>query len=87
MPLDWRTRREFRFLNNGVTITCNVFNKPTQQRAYFAIIRPGIVNGLQTAVALHTAYHELAPEDQEDFRQNCSVLVRLLRNDAGARAT
>lgn len=80
--LHQRTRREFRFLNNGVTITCDVFNKPTAQRPHFAITRPGIVNGLQTVVALHTAYQELSPEDQDDFGRNCSVLVRLLRNDA-----
>lgn len=77
-----RTRREFRFLNNGVTITCDSFSKPSQQRPLFKIIRPGVVNGLQTVVALHTAYYQLSDQEKEDFEKNCSVLVRLLMNNA-----
>ncbi len=80
--LHQRTRREFRFLNNGVTITCNNFAKPNQQRPHFVATHPGIVNGLQTVVALHTAYEQLSVEDKKDFEENCSVLVRLLVNSA-----
>ena len=77
-----RSRREFRFLNNGVTITCDSFSKPTSQRPSFTMIHPGVVNGLQTVVALHTAYQQLSPADKEDFEQHCSVLVRILANSA-----
>lgn len=80
--LHQRTRREFRFLNNGVTITCDNFSKPNQQRPLFKVIHPGIVNGLQTVVALHTAYCQLSDPEKEDFEKNCSVLVRLLMNNA-----
>ena len=80
--LHQRTRREFRFLNNGVTITCDNFSKPNQQRPHFKVIHPGIVNGLQTVVALHTAYCQLSNPEKEDFEKNCSVLVRLLMNNA-----
>jgi hypothetical protein len=79
--LHQRTRREFRFLNNGVTITCDSFTKPRSQQP-FTVAHPGIVNGLQTVVALHTAYHLLSDQDKEDFEKNCSVLVRLLTNNA-----
>jgi hypothetical protein len=77
-----RSRRDFRFLNNGVTLICDGFNKPSGQRKSFLVHHPGIVNGLQTVVALHTAYKELAEFDREDFRANCSVLVRLLNSNA-----
>jgi hypothetical protein len=77
-----RSRKEFRFLNNGVTMTCDQFSKPSGQRTYFSVNRPGIVNGLQTVVALHTAYQALSPFDKEDFVQNCSVFVRLLSKNA-----
>lgn len=80
--LHQRTRREFRFLNNGVTITCDNFSKPNQQRPLFKVMHPGIVNGLQTVVALHTAYCQLSDPEKEDFEKNCSVLVRLLMNNA-----
>src|SRR5260221_4941382 len=80
--LHQRTRHEFRFLNNGVTITCDNFSKPNQQRPLFKIMHPGIVNGLQTVVALHTAYSQLSDLGKEDFEKNCSVLVRLLMNNA-----
>lgn len=82
-----RTRREFRFLNNGVTITCDSFTKPTQQKPHFSVSHPGIVNGLQTVVALHTAYHELSDEDKADFEENCAVLVRILTSNAVADIT
>jgi hypothetical protein len=80
--LHQRTRREFRFLNNGVTIICEQFSKPGRQRSTFTVRHPGVVNGLQTVVALHTAYQQLSPTDKEDFERNCSVLVRLLLNHA-----
>ena len=80
--LHQRTRREFRFLNNGVTITCDSFSKPNQQRPFFKVTHPGIVNGLQNVVALHTAYSQLTGPEKEDFEKNCSVLVRLLMNNA-----
>ncbi len=80
--LHQRTRREFRFLNNGVTITCDSFSKPNQQQPLFKVLHPGIVNGLQTVVALHTAYYQLSDPEKEDFEKNCSVLVRLLMNNA-----
>jgi hypothetical protein len=80
--LHQRSRRDFRFLNNGVTITCDSFSKPVAQREHFIVVRPGIVNGLQTVVALHKAYAQLSEEEKEDFEKNCSVLVRLLMNTA-----
>jgi hypothetical protein len=54
--LHQRTRRDFRFLNNGVTITCDNFSKPNAQRQHFTVVHPGIVNGLQTVVALHNQW-------------------------------
>jgi len=80
--LHQRTRRDFRFLNNGVTITCDSLSKPNQPQSAFKVFHPGIVNGLQTVVALHTAYHQLSDPEKDDFEKNCSVLVRLLMNNA-----
>lgn len=77
-----RTRREFRFLNNGVTVTCSSFKITKSNDHYFTVHRPGIVNGLQTVVALHTAYQQLPEEDKEDFEQQCSLLIRLLHTNA-----
>ncbi|MDE2855905.1 MAG: AIPR family protein [Chloroflexota bacterium] len=77
-----RSRKEFRYLNNGVTIVCNSFKKPRGGRRFFEILRPGVINGLQTVVALHTAFGELEPDAKRDFEENCSVLVRVLQNNA-----
>ncbi|MCP4199312.1 MAG: hypothetical protein GY762_19375 [Proteobacteria bacterium] len=77
-----RTRKEFRFLNNGVTITCKSYQAPRGGRKGFAVRFPGVVNGLQTVVALHTAYQELSDDDRSDFGRNCSVLVRILNESA-----
>ncbi len=77
-----RTRKDFRFLNNGVTVTCKSYNPPRGGRKSFSISYPGIINGLQTVVALHTAYSELSDVEKRDFEKNCAVLVRLLNSNA-----
>ncbi|WP_298504958.1 AIPR family protein [uncultured Maribacter sp.] len=81
-----RSRKEFKFLNNGVTITCESFEKPKKSNSddgySITIHYPGIVNGLQTVTALHTAYNELNPSDKEDFKNDASVLVRILNKKA-----
>jgi hypothetical protein len=77
-----QSREEFRFLNNGVTITCKGFQKPKENRQYFRVTQPGVVNGLQTVFALYEAYRGLSQEDKEHFDENCCVLVRLLEEQA-----
>ncbi len=77
-----RSRRDFRFLNNGVTLTCESYEKPRGGRKWFEVHYPGVINGLQTVVALHTAYNELSDSDKDDFENNCSVLVRVLHKNA-----
>jgi AIPR protein len=73
------TREEFRFLNNGVTIVCQNFQKPSANRPCFRVTKPGVVNGLQTVFSLHEAYGALPQEDKVHFEGNCYVLVRLLQ--------
>jgi len=77
-----RSMKEFRFLNNGLTITCNSYKLPVSQRPTFEVQLPGIINGLQTVLALWRAYRQLPREEQVNFDEKCFVLVRLLRNDA-----
>ena len=78
-----KSRKDFRFLNNGVTITCESYEVPKKGgRKHFIVNYPGVVNGLQTVVALHNAYSELPEKAQKDFEDNCSVLVRLLLKHA-----
>lgn len=80
--MGYQSREQFRFLNNGVTIVCSGYNKPTQNRPAFRVSRPGVVNGLQTVVALSDAYRQLKMEEKEHFEKNCFVLVRLLTEKA-----
>ena len=73
-----RGRRNFRDLNNGVTITCSSFAKPSANRPVVSLTRPGIINGLQTVKSLHDAYYGLKDvKDREDFDENTEVLVRV----------
>lgn len=76
------SRKEFRFLNNGVTITCKSYTKPKNNKPFFIVSEPGIVNGLQTVVAVSEAYEDLSDAEKRDFESNCYVLVRLLMNNA-----
>lgn len=73
-----RGRKQFRDLNNGVTITCSSFQKPTQNNPVVGLTRPGIINGLQTVKSLHDAYYGLKdPKDRADFEAVTEVLVRV----------
>lgn len=76
------SRKEFQFLNNGITITCKSYSKPSENNPSFRIIEPGIVNGLQTVVSIHEAYFKLDAEEKEHLEENCFVLVRLLSGKA-----
>lgn len=74
--------KEFRFLNNGITMTCKHFENPKENLPAFRVHQPGIVNGLQTVVAMHQAYLDMPQRDKESLKKNCYVLVRLLREKA-----
>jgi hypothetical protein len=76
------SRKEFQFLNNGLTVICKGFSNPTENRPCFRVVEPGVVNGLQTVVALHEAYYLLPSEDQRHLEETCYVLVRLLQQTA-----
>lgn len=76
------SRKEFRYLNNGVTIICKSYEKPTRNRSSFKVNEPGIINGLQTIIAVSEAYEDLNNNEKEDFEKNCFVLIRLLQENA-----
>lgn len=76
------SRKEFRYLNNGVTIICKSYSTPTENKNSFKITEPGIVNGLQTVISISEAYNSLSNDGKEDFEKNCYVLVRLLHTNA-----
>ena len=76
------SRKEFRYLNNGVTIICKNYEKPTSNRSSFKVNEPGIINGLQTIIAVSEAYEDLNNNEKEDFEKNCFVLIRLLQANA-----
>ena len=80
-------RREFRHLNNGITLICNGWTKKQQNGKLqsFQIRKPGVVNGLQTVKSLHDAFRRLSQDDQMDFRDNCLVLCRLHQEGAVKR--
>lgn len=77
-----KSRKDFRFLNNGVTLVCKSFSKPTDNRHHFTVVEPGIINGLQTVVSLHDAYLELSNSEQKHFEEHCYVLIRVLTENA-----
>lgn len=77
-------RRDFRHLNNGITVICDGYSprgakdRPTA----FELRKPGVVNGLQTVKSMHDAFKKLKHEDQIDFQENCLVLCRLHQPDS-----
>ena len=80
-------RREFRHLNNGITLICDGWTKrqSSGKLQSFHVRKPGVVNGLQTVKSLHDAFRRLSQDDQKDFRDNCLVLCRLHQEGAVKR--
>lgn len=76
------SRKEFRYLNNGVTLICKNYSKPSENRKSFRVVEPGIVNGLQTVISLSEAYKDLEVNDKADFEKECYILVRLLQENS-----
>lgn len=72
------SRKNFKHLNNGVTLVCKSFSKPSKNKNKFKIIQPGIINGLQTVKSLYDAYSELNDESKLHFETKCYVLIRIL---------
>jgi hypothetical protein len=55
-----RGRREFKHLNNGITLICANFRKVKRNQAEEVDIKqPGVINGLQTVKSIHDAYDDL----------------------------
>src|SRR5215469_15576639 len=80
-------RREFRHLNNGITVVCTGYTERKQDGKVVAFVarKPGVVNGLQTVKSLHDAFRRLPQDDQLDFKENCLVLCRLHQEGAVSR--
>lgn len=65
--------KEFYLLNNGATIVAS--NISVKDKTV-TMLKPGIVNGLQTVTTLSKAYEKLKPELKKVFDEECWVLVR-----------
>src|SRR5262249_1170133 len=78
-----RGRREFKHLNNGITLICASFQKVQRGRESFVRVRqPGVINGLQTVKSIHDAFDELTEKDKGDFGEKCELLVRIHTREA-----
>ena len=80
-------RREFRHLNNGITVVCTGYTAKQRDKKTYAFVarKPGVVNGLQTVKSLHDAFRRLPQEDQVDFQENCLILCRLHQEGSVSR--
>ena len=80
-------RREFRHLNNGITLICSGWAKKQHGGHVSAleIRKPGVVNGLQTVKSLHDAFRRLSQEEQIYLKANCLVLCRVHQQGAVKR--
>jgi hypothetical protein len=79
-----RGRKEFKHLNNGITMICESFQKvgPKTEPTALRVMHPGIINGLQTVTALEESYRGLPEGQQKEFREKCQILLRLHSRNA-----
>ena len=80
-----RGRKEFKHLNNGITIVCDSFQPvgPEEKPTGLRVLHPGVINGLQTIKTLADSVSEqLTSNDFEHFRDNCQILTRVHTQDS-----
>jgi hypothetical protein len=77
-----RGRKEFKHLNNGITLICASYQK---RKDAVRISQPGVINGLQTVKSIHDSYDDLTATDRSHFEATCDVLVRLHTRDRSRR--
>lgn len=75
--------KNFKYLNNGVTIFYENITKNKQHLKKLRFKKPGVVNGLQTIKTLSEVYNGLDIERRKEFNENCYVQVRAFKSDAG----
>ena len=66
--------RQFKYLNNGVTL---VYQSESSRETYVNLVKPGIVNGLQTVTTLAAKHSTMKGELKSYFEQKCDILVRI----------
>jgi len=76
-----RTRKIFHHLNNGILIVCNSYRNDRNQKR-IRLAHPQIINGCQTVTAIRDAYESLDPKEQEDFRNQTFIQVKVIMSAA-----
>ena len=80
-----RGRKEFKHLNNGITLICASFQKVNRNSELSIRVRqPGVINGLQTVKSIHDAFDELDDKGKSEFTADCELLLRLHTRQAVA---
>jgi hypothetical protein len=80
-----RGRKEFKHLNNGITLICASYRKINRNgNVIIGVRQPGVINGLQTVKSIHDAFDELNDKEKDHFVNDCEVLVRLHTRQAVA---
>lgn len=71
-------RKKFHHLNNGVLITCRMYEGVGRADSRITVRGAQIINGCQTVRAICEAYEDLSPEDQAEFRTDARVQVKII---------
>ena len=80
-----RGREEFKHLNNGITIVCEgvQYVGPKAKPDAVRMVRPGVINGLQTIKTLaDSALENLSKDEFAHFSEECQILTRLHTQNA-----
>jgi len=72
-------RKQFHHLNNGLLITCKGYSGMKRADNRLTVKGAQIINGCQTVRAICEAYEDLTPSEQEEFRRDARVQVKIIR--------
>lgn len=75
-----RTRKMFHHYNNGLLVTCKSYSlKQLKNNNRIIINGPQIINGCQTVRSICEAYESLSPTEQEYFRKETRVQIKVIK--------
>ncbi len=73
-------RKRFHLYNNGILITCQQYTQRPGGVANTILLRsPQIINGCQTVRAMHRAFYRLPPAEQEKFKDDVRLHVKVVK--------
>lgn len=71
-------QKRFVHLNNGIVITCNNYDKPTEKNLKITVHGAQVVNGCQTLNSIRELYRSKGDAFKAELRENVKIIAKII---------